>query len=158
MRGWRGWILIIFLVVILPLGVYGFYANYRDGTSGTLRIEEDLVRPYARLVADGRSAEAYQRYTSEEFQKNCSLDAFLKAQGENTVEFGPLVELKMKDNAPFKSSFNLFAWKSYYQGGLVYRGQKGETWVAWVVVKEDGILKMDASYQSFHNRLKPRVF
>lgn len=158
MTGWRRWILIFFLLVILPLGVYGLYANYRDGKSGTLRINEDLVRPYARLVKGGQLTEAYQRYTSEEFKRNCSLDAFLKAQDENKAEFGRLAELALKENAPFKSSFNLFAWKTYYQGGLVYRGDKGEAWTTWVVIEEDDALKMDASYQLFHNRLKPRVF
>lgn len=158
MSGWKRWLLYFFLLVILPLGIYGLYANYRDGASGTLQIENDLVRPYSQMVKAGDLTEAYQRYTSKEFKKYCSLDGYLKAHNENAAEFGPLIELSLKENAPFKSTFNLFAWKTYYQGGLVYRGQKGEAWVNWEVVQEDGALKIDASHQLFLNRLKPRVF
>lgn len=66
--------------------------------------------------------------------------------------------MTLKENDPFQSAGNLFSGRRYHEGGLVWRGQKRETWVFWQVVQEDKVYKIDAMAQLFLERLTPRIF
>ncbi|MFZ1641966.1 MAG: hypothetical protein WAV07_11185 [Candidatus Contendobacter sp.] len=145
------------LVVIVPVAIYGVYGQYRTATRINPEILKTLVQPYTMALQAGDHAAAYQRFTSAGFRMAHSLEMYPQAQQINLAEFGPLVEVTLKENDPFQSAGNLFSGRRDYQGGLVWRGQRRETWVNWEVVREDGTFKIDAM-EIFHERLMPRMF
>ena len=97
-------------------------------------------------------------YLSADYRQDCALESFTRAQQQNIKQYGVLQEIALKENDPFQSSFNLFSWKKYYQGGLIYRGQKREYWVNWEVVEEDGDFKIDATYLTEHEGRVPGIY
>jgi len=158
MKRWRKLLLQVFLLVIIPLACYGVYVQYQTGVQINPEITATLIVPYSETLAAGRYDDAYQRFTSQNFRKTCSLDEFLKAQRSNKSNFGDLFEVTLRQGSPFQAAGNLFSGRSYYQGGLLYRYSNKEVLVVWEVVKDDGLMRIDSIYQEFHERLSPAIF
>ncbi|HOI94283.1 MAG TPA: hypothetical protein PK250_06210 [Syntrophobacter fumaroxidans] len=151
-------LLLFFLVVILPLGVYGIYAGYRETAETHPVIVKTLIEPYADALRAGDCAKAYHNHTSSKFRKAYSMDAYVQGHKANFDEFGPLETIAIRENEAFQAANNLFSWRKYYHGGLTYRYRKAEVWVGWEIVEEDGAFKIDDTFQAFHERWDPRVF
>ncbi len=151
-------LLLLFLVVVVPLAIYGVYAQYQAATRLAPEIQRTLIEPYASAIKAGDYTTAYSRHTSAAFKAAHSLDQYVAAQQANIKEFGALLELIPRQTEPFQSAGNLFSGRRYLQGGLLWRGQKGEAWAHWEVVQEEGTYRIDASAEAFHEHLSPRIF
>lgn len=158
MSSWKRWLLWFLLVVILPMATYGVYVQWRVGTKTNPDIVKALIEPYAETLKSGDFTRAYQRFASSGFCKAHTLEQYIQAQQDNLIEFGSLSRISLKAADPFRSAYNLFSWRKYYQGGVAYHCGKAEVWVNWEVVLEDGAFKIDDTFQAFHQRLRPRIF
>jgi hypothetical protein len=158
MIDWQKALLLLFLVVVVPTAIYGVYVQYHNATRVIPEIRRTLVEPYAAAIKAGDYTRAYRRYTSRAFREAHSLDEYLGAQQANLEDLGPLVELTLKQDAPFQSAGNLFSGRRYHQGSLVWRGEKREAWVNWEVTLEDDMYTIDAMAEEFLERLSPRIF
>lgn len=155
---WQKLLLKIFLLVIIPLACYGVYIQYQTGVRINPEIAATLVVPYSAALAAGRYGDAYQRFTTPNFRKTCSLDEFLEVQHRNKLNFGDFLEVTPRQGSPFQAAGNLFSGRSYYQGGLLYRYSNKEVLVVWEVVRDDETMRIDSIYQECHERLSPSIF
>ena len=148
-------LLLVFLLGVLPLAVYGIYAQILAARELQPAIEKALITPYTAALIQGRYEEAYRNLTSPSFQSTYSLEDFSKAQAETRERLGELMEIRT--HRGFSAAGNLFSGRSYYQGGLIYRYTKGEVLVVWEVARYDQSFRIDAMFQDLEETLVPGI-
>lgn len=157
MNKWKRLVVLFAIPTMVAVAGYGIYVQIHTVGEVSSRMEETLIGPYAEALKSGAYELAWD-FLSAEYRQACPLEAYVRAQQQNAEQYGVVQEISIKEHDPFQSSFNLFSWKKYYQGGLLYRGEKEEYWVNWEVVTENEMFRIGATYLVHRDSLLPGIY
>lgn len=165
-------IILTIISITIFSGIFVFIKNKASTAQNVPDIEDKLLIPYRKALADKKYEFAYKQFTSQRYKSEYSYEEFLDSQLQNFATFGSLISIKPASGMFVKESLKSNPWDVssqnwLYKGTLVYTGsnknEEGKYITAGIlmeIIVEEGEYKIYDSYNSFVTigGIKPQIF
>ncbi|MCU0691072.1 MAG: hypothetical protein MUF54_06700 [Polyangiaceae bacterium] len=132
----------VFVLGVLPLGVYGVWSQVLTAREVVPTIQQQLLTPYASALAAGQFERAYETFTTESYRSKVDRTAYLRGQLANQDAYGEPRALVIQGCNDTKEPGR--GW--FTMCNVRYEGTKGEAPLSLEIVERDGRYLLDRAY------------
>jgi hypothetical protein len=143
------------LALVLPALVFGgaitaLVVNKRNQAGDRQQLEEQLFGPYFRLIAGNQLDEAWQRFTTADYQRQYPLERYREHYAATLRELGRVTGHRFD---AVNRAHDLTTGKSGWNLTVVLQLERGSKKVIYAARRDGGTIRIDAASTFVSNKM-----
>jgi hypothetical protein len=135
------------IAIVVTMGIVSYLIQKNTNDVVTPRIINEFVNPYTEAIQNQNYELAYEKFTSDEYKENYSLDEFIQKHRYNYEKYGKLQNIQSVSGLFLAEKEMHGPWT--FKGTMMYLAEKGSQRIIIEVIEQEDKFKLYKTYRSF---------